>query len=170
MIAFQNSFYTLKVQWFSWGQRTHSDSFDWLHRSLKIKQYQCGWGGYSRWHFKSRLIFIPKFVEKWDPFLFQRHKFYANFTENFTLFSKIVKLSSKFCKFLYQFDEIGPISMQILENFENMTHIYTSFCTEKGTLLYQEPDLRPISTVPPRIDLCTKIPLPTVAKGTLQLL
>ena len=45
-------------------------------------------------------------------------------------FSKIAKLSSKFREFLYQIDEIGPIFTQILANFENMTHIYTSFCTE----------------------------------------
>ena len=45
-------------------------------------------------------------------------------------FSKIVKLSSKFRKFWYQIDEIGPIFAPIKENFENMTHVYTSFCTE----------------------------------------
>ena len=39
-------------------------------------------------------------------------------------------LSSKFKKFWYQIDEIGPIFPPILENFENMTHVYTSFCTE----------------------------------------
>ena len=44
--------------------------------------------------------------------------------------SKIVKLSSKYWKFWYQIDEIGPIFAPILENFENMTHLYTSFCTE----------------------------------------
>ena len=42
----------------------------------------------------------------------------------------MVKLSSKFRKFLYQIDEISPIFGPILENFENMTHVYTSFCTE----------------------------------------
>ena len=50
--------------------------------------------------------------------------------QNFALFSKIVKLSSKFRKFWYQIDEIGPIFAPFLENFENMTHVYTSFCTE----------------------------------------
>ena len=44
--------------------------------------------------------------------------------------SKISKFSSKFLKFWYQIDKIGPIFMPILENFENMTHVYTSFCTE----------------------------------------
>ena len=42
-----------------------------------------GGGGYSsmilvgtwRWDLKSRPIFIPHFVEKWDPFLHQSHKF-----------------------------------------------------------------------------------------------
>ena len=42
----------------------------------------------------------------------------------------MVKLSRKFRKFWYQIDEIGPIFDTILENFENMTHFYTSFCTE----------------------------------------
>ena len=68
------------------------------------------------------------------PLINQSHKFKANFTENFTLFSIIVKLSSTFWKFLYQIHKIGPIFWaiftQILDNFENMTHIYTSFCTE----------------------------------------
>ena len=48
---------------------------------------------------------------------------------NFTLFSKIVELSSKFQKFWYQIDENGSIFVPILENFENMTHVFTSFCT-----------------------------------------
>ena len=39
-------------------------------------------------------------------------------------------LSSKFWKFWYQIDEIGLIFAPILDNFENMTHVYTSFCTE----------------------------------------
>ena len=87
--------------------------------------------GYDlRWDLKSRPIFIPNFTEKWDPFLYQSHKFYVKLTKNFTLFSKIVKLSNKFRKFWYQIDEIGPIFAPILENFENMTHVYTSFCTE----------------------------------------
>ena len=54
----------------------------------------------------------------------------SKLTKNFTLFSKIVKLSSKFWKFWYQIDEIEPIFAPILENFENMTHVYTSFCTK----------------------------------------
>ena len=76
-------------------------------------------------------------AETWkvDPFSYQillknETRFYtiaAKFTENFTLFSKIVKLSSKFW---YQIDEIGPIFMPIFDNFENMTHVYTIFCTE----------------------------------------
>ena len=56
----------------------------------------------------------------------QSHKF----TKKFTLFSKIVKLYSKFRKFWYQIDKIGPIFAPILENFKIMTHVYTSFCTE----------------------------------------
>ena len=47
----------------------------------------------------------------------------------------MVKLSSKFRKFWYQIDEIGPIFAPILENFENMTHVYTSFCTEYGVIV-----------------------------------
>ena len=30
--------------------------------------------------------------------------------------------------------------MPILEIFENMTHVYTSFALDKGSLLYQEAD------------------------------
>ena len=33
------------------------------------------WVGRCRWGLKSRPIFIPNFVEKWDPFLYQSHKF-----------------------------------------------------------------------------------------------
>ena len=39
-------------------------------------------------------------------------------------------LSSRFQKFWYKIDEIGPILAPILENFQNMTYVYTSFCTE----------------------------------------
>ena len=81
-------------------------------------------------------------AETWkvDPFLYkilpenETHfdtrdtNFKQNLLKNFALFSKIVKLSSKFRKFWYQIDEIAPIS----ENVENMTHVYTSFCTEWG--------------------------------------
>ena len=81
------------------------------------------WVGTCCWDLKRRPIFIPNFTEKWDPFLYQSHIFYANFTKNFTLFSKIVKFSSKFKKFWYQIDEIGPIFTPILDNFENMTHV-----------------------------------------------
>ena len=83
---------------------------------------------------ESRPIFIPNFAEKWDPFLYQSHKFEAKFTKNLTLFSKFVKFLSKFWKFWYQIDEIGPIFAPLLENFENMTHVYTSFCTEWGVI------------------------------------
>ena len=82
------------------------------------------------WDLKSGPIFIPNFAVKWDSFLYQSHKFWANFTNNFTLFFKNVKLSSKFRKFWYHIDEISPIVLPILEYFENMTHVYTSFCTE----------------------------------------
>ena len=33
------------------------------------------WVGTCRWDLKSRPIFIPSFAEKWDPFLYQSHKF-----------------------------------------------------------------------------------------------
>ena len=51
-------------------------------------------------------------------------------SKNLTFSPKIVKLSKKFWKFGYQIDEIEPIFAPILENFENMTHVYTSFCTK----------------------------------------
>ena len=95
--------------------RSHFDSTD----TARGGYSSMIWVGTCLWDLKSRPIFIPNFAEKWDPFLYQIHKFY-----------KIVKLSSKFRKFWYQIDEIGPIFAPILENFENMTHVYTSFCTE----------------------------------------
>ena len=45
----------------------------------------------------------------------------------FHIFPKIVKLSDKFW---YQIDKIGFICAPNLEKFENMTHVYTHFCTE----------------------------------------
>ena len=33
------------------------------------------WVGTCHWDLKSRPIFIPNFAEKWDPFLYQSHKF-----------------------------------------------------------------------------------------------
>ena len=65
-----------------------------------------------------RPIFIP------EPQILS--KIYYKFQIIFQNF----QLSSKVQKFWYQIDEIGPIFMPILENFENMTHVYTSFCTE----------------------------------------
>ena len=65
-----------------------------------------------------RPIFIP------EPQILSKIYF------NFTLFSKIVKISDKFWKFWYQIDEIGPIFAPVLEKFENMTHVYTTFCTK----------------------------------------
>ena len=62
-----------------------------------------------------RPVFIP------EPQIFS--KIYWKFT----LFSKIVKLSSKFMKFWCQIDEIGPIFASVLEHFENMTHAYGLF-------------------------------------------
>ena len=57
------------------------------------------------------------------PIFIPEPKILSKFTKTFTLFSKIVKLSSKFGKFWYHIDEIGPIFAPILENFENMTHV-----------------------------------------------
>ena len=33
------------------------------------------WGGMCRWDLKNRPIYIPNFAEKWDPFVYQSHKF-----------------------------------------------------------------------------------------------
>ena len=67
-----------------------------------------------------RPIFIP------EPQILSKiyQKFHSIFDNWLSFFS------SKFRKFCYQIDEIGPIFAAILENFENMTHVYTSFCTE----------------------------------------
>ena len=54
--------------------------------------------------------------------------------KDFTFFSKIVELSSKFQKFWYQIDKIGPTLVPILEKIENMTQVYISFCT-KGVII-----------------------------------
>ena len=65
----------------------------------------------------------------------------TNFTENYIFFCLWnCKFSSKFWKFWYQIDEIGLIFMQSFEYFENMAHVYTSFCTEWGVIVYQEAD------------------------------
>ena len=80
--------------------------------------------------------------------------------EDFTFFSKIVELSSKFQKFWYQIDKIGPILVPILEKIENMTQVYISFCT-KGVIIitiYRRLILQPISNARPRIDLCIENP------------
>ena len=59
------------------------------------------------------------------------------------------KLSRKFQKFWYdQINEIGPIFAPILDNFESMTHVYTSFALNKGSSLYHEA----IWAARPRID------------------
>ena len=50
------------------------------------------WVGMWRWDLKSRPIFIPNFAGKWDPFLYHSHQVLANFTNNFKLFFKNVKL------------------------------------------------------------------------------
>ena len=71
-----------------------------------------------------------------------------------------VKFSSKFWEFWYQIDEIGPIFVPILENFENITYMFIPvFALNKGSLLYQEADFvthfsgtspdRPLNKEPP---------------------
>ena len=47
----------------------------------------------------------------------------------------MVKLSSKFWKFLYQIDKIGPILVPVFKNFHNMTYVYGNFCTELGIIV-----------------------------------
>ena len=95
------------------------------------------WVGTCLWDLKSRPIFIPNFAEKWGPFLYQSHKFQAKITKIFTLFSKIVKLSSKFRKFWYQIDETGPIFAPILKIWPMFIPV---FALNKGSSLYQEAD------------------------------
>ena len=129
------------------GELSETNPCNCLPSSLTCRHHRGG-GGYSsiiwvgtcRWDLKNRLIFISNFDKKWDPSLYQSHKFYARFTKNFTLFSKIVKLSSKFQKFWYQTDEIGTIFAPILENFENMTMFIPVFALNNGSSLYQEAD------------------------------
>ena len=119
-------------------------------------------GGYSSvicvetccWDLKSRPILIPKMRP-----IFQSHKCQANFTENCTLFSKLVKLSRKFQKFGYQIDEIGPIFKEILDYFENyMTYFHTSFCINwiRGYCYTRRLILRPISAAHSQIGLSTR--------------
>ena len=59
----------------------------------------------------------------------------TNFKQNLLkilhYFPKLLSFQANFGNFWYQIlNEIGPIFVPILENFENMTHVYTSFCTE----------------------------------------
>ena len=70
-------------------------------------------------------------------------------------FSKIIKLSSKFW---YQIDEIGPIFTPILENFKDMTNVYTRTVLHwiRGHRYTRRLILRPISAARPRIDFYTK--------------
>lgn len=55
---------------------------------------------------------------------------------NFT-FSKIARLPSKLQKLWSQIYEIMPIFERVYQNFENITHVYTSFCTAS---LYHKTD------------------------------
>ena len=83
-------------------------------------------------------------AETWkvDPFLYQiltkneTHFFTraTNLKQNLLkishFFPKLLSFQGNSGNFLYQIDEIGPIFAPILENFENMTDVYTSFCTK----------------------------------------
>ena len=73
------------------------------------------WVGTCHWDLKSRPIFRTNFAEKWNPFLYQTPRatnFKQNYTKNFTLFSKIVMLSSKFRKFGIRLMKLGLFSCQ----------------------------------------------------------
>ena len=98
------------------------------------------WVGTCRWDLKSRPIFIPNFAEKWDPFLYQSHKFEAKLSKNFTFISKIVRLLSKFQKFWDQIDGIGPIFTPILEILKIWPMFIPVFALNKESSLYQEAD------------------------------
>ena len=117
------------------------------------------WVGTCRWDLKRRPILIPNFVKKWDTFLYQRHKFLAKFTKNFTLFSKIVKLPSKFQKFWYQIDEIWAHFRPNFTKFWKYDPcLYQFLHWIRGHCYTRRPILRPISVARPQIDLCTKNP------------
>ena len=96
-----------KKLWYSVLNNMHDTKYMFWHESLR-RAPRPGGGGYSSmicvgtycWDLESTPIFIPNFAEKWDHF-YTRAANFKQFTKNFTLFSKIVKISSKFCCILW---------------------------------------------------------------------
>ena len=80
------------------------------------------WVGTCCWDLKNRPIFIPNFVKKWDPFLYQSHKFQANFTENFTLFD----FQANFWNFGIRLMKLGLFPRKFLKILKT----WPMFCTE----------------------------------------
>ena len=88
------------------------------------------WVGTCRWDLKSRPIFIPNFAEKWDLFYTRATNFKQNLLKISHYFPKLLGFQANFRNFGIRLMKLGPFFAPILENFENMTHVYTSFCTE----------------------------------------
>ena len=107
------------------------------------------------------LNFYTKFCGKMRPIFIPEPQIFNKSTENFTLFSKIVKLSSKFWKFWYQIDEIGPIFTQnFITSWKYNPFLYLFLHLIRGYRYTRRLILGPIPAARPRIDLCTKNPPP----------
>ena len=118
------------------------------------------WVGMCRWDLKSRpILFLYQILSKNETHFYTRA---TNSKQNLLkmshYFPKLLSFQANFGNFGIRLMKLGLFSCQ----FKKILKIWPMFvpvlALNKGTLLYQEADLRPISAARPRIDLCTKNP------------
>ena len=120
------------------------------------------WIGACRWDLKSRPIFIPNFVEKWNPFLYESLVNLKQILLKIFYIVFYIKLSSKFTKFF-------------VSDWWNLAYFHTKFWTYESCLFQflhwimchpytRRLILGTISAARPLIDLCTKNPHPNPVK------
>ena len=122
------------------------------------------WVGTCRWDLKSGPIFIPNFAEKWDPFLYQSHKFRQNLLRVSHYFPKLLSFQANFGNFGIRLMELGLFFPYFRANFGRFWKydpcLYQLLHWIRGHRYTRRLILQPISAARPRIDLCTKNPPP----------
>ena len=95
------------------------------------------WVGTCRWDLKSRSIFIPKFAEKWDPFLYKATNFKQNLLHMSHYFPKLFSFQGNFGIRLMK---LGLFLCQFKKILKTWPIFIPVFALNRGSSLYQEAD------------------------------
>ena len=98
------------------------------------------WVGMCRWDLKSRPIFISNLTEKWDPLLYQSHKFKQNLPKILHYFPKLLSFQANFANLGIRLMKLGLFSRQFQRILKIWPMFIPVFTLNKGLSLYQEAD------------------------------